>query len=125
MSHPKAKLTPQGRLLVVQRATEHRRTPSQTAEAVGISRATVYKWLHRYREEGEGGLQDRSSRPRRSPRVPPLVSGWRRSSMSAGSSTSGPTCWRLARVSPVPRSTWCSVGNNSSASPIWTAPPGR
>src|SRR5680860_1571947 len=65
MSHSRAKLTPEGRLLVVQRVTEHRWTPAQTAEAMGVSRATVYKWLHRYREEGEAGLQDRSSRPHR------------------------------------------------------------
>jgi transposase len=29
---------------------------------------TVYKWVHRHRAEGEGGLRDRSSRPRRIPR---------------------------------------------------------
>src|SRR5660397_185338 len=71
MSHSRAKLSPEGRLLVVQRVTEHRWTPAQTAEAMGVSRATVYKWLHRYREEGEAGLQDRSSRPHRSPRALP------------------------------------------------------
>jgi transposase len=34
----------------------------------GISRQTGYKWLKRYREEGEVGLADRSRRPHRSPR---------------------------------------------------------
>lgn len=34
----------------------------------GVSRKTGYKWLKRYREEGESGLQDRSRRPHRSPR---------------------------------------------------------
>jgi transposase len=34
----------------------------------GISRKTGYKWLKRYREEGEAGLADRSRRPHRSPR---------------------------------------------------------
>lgn len=67
MSHPRAKLTPEGRLLVVRRVTEHGWTPAQTAEAVGVSRATVYKWLRRFSEEGEAGLRDRSSRPRCSP----------------------------------------------------------
>ena len=33
-----------------------------------MSRQTVYKWLRRFEEEGEAGLGDRSSRPRRSPR---------------------------------------------------------
>jgi transposase InsO family protein len=35
----------------------------------GISLKTLEKWLDRYREEGARGLQDRSCRPRRSPRV--------------------------------------------------------
>jgi transposase InsO family protein len=35
---------------------------------MGISRATGYKWLARYRAEGEAGLYDRPSRPHTSPR---------------------------------------------------------
>jgi transposase InsO family protein len=38
------------------------------AEQLGISRATGYKWIRRYRADGLPGLEDRSSRPRRSPR---------------------------------------------------------
>jgi transposase InsO family protein len=34
----------------------------------GVSRTTVYKTLRRFADEGEAGLSDRSSRPRRSPR---------------------------------------------------------
>jgi len=41
---------------------------AHVAEQLGISRATAYKWLRRYRAEGEAGLVDRSSRPHRSPR---------------------------------------------------------
>jgi len=33
------------------------------AEVTGVSRATVYKWLIRFENEGEAGLADRSSRP--------------------------------------------------------------
>lgn len=33
----------------------------------GISRPTLRKWWHRYRDEGELGLRDRSRRPHRSP----------------------------------------------------------
>jgi transposase InsO family protein len=40
---------------------------AHVAEQLGISRATAYKWLRRYRSEGEAGLLDRSSRPHRSP----------------------------------------------------------
>lgn len=49
MSHPKARLTPAGRLLVVERVLEHGWSPAQTAEAMGVLRATVYKWLARFR----------------------------------------------------------------------------
>jgi len=39
-----------------------------------VSRKTGYKWLNRYRREGEGGLGDRSRRPRSSPgATPPLL----------------------------------------------------
>jgi transposase len=38
------------------------------AEQLGISRATGYKWVRRYRADGLRGLEDRSSRPHRSPR---------------------------------------------------------
>lgn len=41
---------------------------AHVAEQLGISRATAYKWVRRYRAEGEAGLFDRSSRPHRSPR---------------------------------------------------------
>ena len=38
------------------------------AEAAGISRRTAYKWLKRFKLEGQVGLLDRSSRPHQSPR---------------------------------------------------------
>jgi transposase InsO family protein len=41
---------------------------ARIAEQLGVSRATVHKWLARYRDEGWAGLVDRSSRPRTSPR---------------------------------------------------------
>jgi transposase InsO family protein len=37
------------------------------AETAGISERTAYRWLRRFREEGEAGLFDRSSAPRRIP----------------------------------------------------------
>jgi transposase InsO family protein len=40
---------------------------SQLCRRFGISRKTGYKWLKRYREEGESGLGDRSRRPHHSP----------------------------------------------------------
>jgi transposase InsO family protein len=67
MAHAKARLTEFGRLLLVQRITELGWPPAQAAEALGVSRATAYKWLGRYRQFGPAGLADRSSRPHRCP----------------------------------------------------------
>ena len=66
--HQNARLTPHCRALLVERV---QRGQSKISVAVqfGISLKTLQKWLDRYREEGERGLQDRSCRPRRSPRV--------------------------------------------------------
>jgi transposase InsO family protein len=66
MTHPKAKLTYSGRLLIVQRI-EQGWTQAQAADAQGVSRSTVAKWQKRYQQEGMAGLKDRSSRPKRSP----------------------------------------------------------
>ena len=71
MAHRKAKLTQFGRLLLVQRVEDLGWTPAQAAEALGVSRATAYKWLRRHREEGLIGLADRSSRPSTCPRSLP------------------------------------------------------
>lgn len=68
MAHRSSRLTPRGRRLLVERVLVQRWRPAVVAEAAGVSRATVYKWLRRYELEGEAGLADRSSRPRRSPR---------------------------------------------------------
>ena len=40
---------------------------SEMCRRFGISRKTGHKWLRRYLEEGDGGLEDLSKRPRRSP----------------------------------------------------------
>lgn len=40
---------------------------SQVCAAQGVSRKTFYKWVHRFREGGLDGLEDRSTRPHRSP----------------------------------------------------------
>jgi transposase InsO family protein len=72
MAHANARLTEFGRLLLVQRITELGWPPAQAAEALGVSRATAYKWLGRYRTEGPAGLADRSSRPQRCPHALPV-----------------------------------------------------
>ena len=73
MSHANARLTPHGRLLLVRRVLGGR-PPAHVARELGVSRRCVYKWVARYRAEGEAGLVDRSSRPRTSPsRTPARV----------------------------------------------------
>jgi transposase InsO family protein len=66
VAHPKSRLTVFGRQLLVARV-DAGWPAAHVAEQLGVSRATAYKWLRRYRAEGLPGLEDRSSRPRRSP----------------------------------------------------------
>ena len=68
MSHASARLNHFGRGLLICRVLEEGWTAAAAAEAAGVSRATVYKWLARYRSEGQAGLRDRSSCPLISPR---------------------------------------------------------
>lgn len=56
-----------GRLLIAERM-EAGWSAGATAEAAGVSVATVYVWWRRFRLEGLAGLHDRSCRPHRSPR---------------------------------------------------------
>lgn len=71
MLHRTAKLTPFGRRLLVDRILVEGWPPAAAAEMLGVSRATAYKWLRRYRLEGPAGLEDRSARPHRRPRALP------------------------------------------------------
>ena len=68
MAKHRPRLNVFGRQLLVRRITELDWPVASAAEAVGVSRATAYKWLRRYRDEGQAGLLDRSCRPHRSPR---------------------------------------------------------
>jgi transposase InsO family protein len=67
VSHANARTTLYARKLIVARVLAGHR-PGEVAKQLGISRQTVYKWVRRWRTEGEAGLRDRSSRPHRSPR---------------------------------------------------------
>jgi transposase-like protein len=53
--------------VLVERVEELGWPVARAAEAMHVSRATAYKWLERFRQEGEAGLEDRPSRPRRCP----------------------------------------------------------
>jgi transposase InsO family protein len=69
MLHRTARLTPYGRQLLVDRILIEGWPPATAAEMLGVSRATAYKWLRRYRAEGAAGLEDRSARPRHRPQA--------------------------------------------------------
>jgi transposase InsO family protein len=95
-------LTVLGRQLLVDRIVVEGWTIARAAEASGVSRQTATKWVRRYRAEGVDGLEDRSSRPRRTPRAldPDIVAAILRARHELGV---GPH--RLAPVVGVPRST--------------------
>lgn len=63
--HPKAKGNPYQRKLFVRRVLEQGWSVAEASEAAGWSERTGYKWLRRFREEAEVGLEDRRSGPRR------------------------------------------------------------
>lgn len=66
MAHANARTNLFARRLMVQRVAAGW-PAAQVAGQLGVSRATVYKWLRRFAEGGEAALADRSSRPARMP----------------------------------------------------------
>ena len=72
VAHRTARLNVFGRQLLVTRIELEGWPIAKAAEAQGVSRTTAHKWVARYRAEGWPGLEDRSSRPHRSPcEMPP------------------------------------------------------
>jgi len=71
--HSGARSCPASRALLIERI-QRGTAVTAAAAAVGISRRSAYKWIARHRRDGTPGLQDRSSRPRRSPTALPLES---------------------------------------------------
>jgi transposase InsO family protein len=67
VSHGNARLTPAGRLIMVQRIQSGRAVAHVAAE-MGVSRTTAWRWWRRFRETGPAGLVDRSSVARSHPR---------------------------------------------------------
>jgi len=66
-SHKHARLTPKGRALLVDRVLQQGWKVAVASNAAGVSPRTAYKWLARFKAEGLSGLDDRSSKPARSP----------------------------------------------------------
>ena len=67
MTHRNARLTPVTRAELVEQVMDGW-PQAEVARLFRVSRATVAKWVRRFREGGPDALHDRSSRPRRSPR---------------------------------------------------------
>ncbi len=67
--HQNARLTPRGREALAKTVLLQGVTLNSAAAEFKVSARTVAKWVRRYRTEGPTGLQDRSSRPWRSPRA--------------------------------------------------------
>ena len=71
MSHPNAFLAPRGRLELAKCVVDDGWPLRRAAERFQVSVPTAARWAGRYREHGENGMEDRSSRPLRSPsRIP-------------------------------------------------------
>jgi transposase InsO family protein/transposase len=65
--HANARLSLKGRELLIDRVLSEGWSLARVADAAGISERTACKWVARFRLEGEQGLFDRSSAPKRSP----------------------------------------------------------
>jgi transposase len=61
--HKNARLTAQGRHLLVRRVEELGWRMVEAVKAAGISQRQGYRWLARYRSGGSAELGDRSSAP--------------------------------------------------------------
>jgi transposase InsO family protein len=102
--HANARLSPNGRRLLVDRIATGWDV-GDAAAAAGISVRTARKWLARWRAEGELGLLDRSSAPKTvtnktDPRTVELIAALRRLRFS------GP---QIAELTGRPLSTVCAV----------------
>jgi transposase InsO family protein len=99
--HRKAKTTPTSRAALVQRALAGEAYET-IAVGMGISVRTVAKWVQRFRHGGAAGLEDGSSRPRRTPhQTPPgAIALIRQLRVQHGL-----PAWAIGRALRVPRST--------------------
>lgn len=66
--HHHARLTIHRREELAKIVVEGRLSLKEAAAEFKLSRQSAAKWVRRFRAEGQSGLRDRSSRPRRSPR---------------------------------------------------------
>ncbi len=72
MSHRNAPLSETGRLRLARCVVEDGWSLRRAAERFQVAVSTAARWAGRYRELGEAGMADRSSRPHRSPNRTPM-----------------------------------------------------
>jgi transposase InsO family protein len=74
VSHANAALTPRARLKLARLIVEDGWSVARAAERFQVAWPTAKRWADRYRELGEAGMTDRSSRPHQQPtKTPPPV----------------------------------------------------
>ena len=99
--HANAKLGLAGRLALVKAIEEGRLSLRAAAASFGVSPATAHRWWHRWLDASEEGrvtlscLFDRSSRPRRSPRL--LAPRCRSGSATVDARPAGVLAWSPER----------------------------
>jgi transposase InsO family protein len=71
VSHRNAALTPRARLRMARLIVDQEWPVARAAERYDVSWRTADRWAKRYREHGEAGMVDRSSRPHHSPNRTP------------------------------------------------------
>jgi transposase InsO family protein len=71
VAHANAALTPRHRLKLARAVVEDGWTISYAAAVFNVSWPTAKRWAERYRQAGEAGMTDRSSRPHSCPRRTP------------------------------------------------------
>ena len=72
MVHRNAPLSETGRLRLARCVVEDRWPLRRAAERFQVSVTTAARWAGRYRDQGQAGMADRSSRPGHSPRRTPM-----------------------------------------------------
>ena len=93
--HRNAKTTPLIRALLARRVREEGWPVARVAEALGVSRQTVYRWA------GRTDYTDRSSVPTRQPRRTPAA----KVAAIVAARHTGLTAWRIGVQLQIPRST--------------------
>ena len=104
--HSRARLTPVRRAELVESIRSAALPEGKAATAAGVSARTARKWVRRYDEGGRAGLMDRSSRPRRMPRLTPTDRSQLIERLRRECRLTGPA---IARALQMPRSTVAAV----------------